>query len=398
MKILSVNAGSSSLKFTLFLMPEGTELIGGYFEKIGLSDSFYSIKLNGEKIKKQAKMDNHKDAVNILVKELIDNKVIKSLDELDGIGHRVLHAADKYIDSIKIDNDVIKAIEECIPLGPLHNPANLTGINAFMESLKDTPNVAVFDTAFHQTMPEKNYLYSVPYEWYSKYKIRKYGFHGTSHKYITKVMKEKLGKDDVNLIIAHIGSGGSLSCVKDGKCFDTTMGITPNAGIMMGTRCGDIDYSIIKFYMDQTGKTLSEVDNILNKESGLLGISGVSSDHRDIEDAITEGNELAKLANDMYIERIAKYIASYYVELNGKVDALVLTAGLGENAINFRRELVEKLECLGFKLNNEVNDTIAGYKDIHEGIISTDDSIIPIYVVPTNEELMIATDTYELVR
>ena len=398
MKILSVNAGSSSLKFTLFLMPEGKEVIGGYFEKIGLDDSFYSIKINGEKTKKEASVKTHKDAVDLLIKELLDNNVIKSLDEIDGVGHRVLHAADKYIDSVKVDKDVISAIEECIPLGPLHNPANLTGINAFMESLGDTPNVAVFDTAFHQTMPEKNFLYSVPYEWYSKYKIRKYGFHGTSHKYITKVMKEKLGKEDVNLIIAHIGSGGSLSCVKDGKCYDTSMGLTPNAGIMMGTRCGDIDYSIIDFYMRQSGDTLSDVDTILNKKSGLLGISGEYSDHRDIESASEEGNERAKLANEMYKDRIVSYIAKYFVELKGNVDAFVFTAGVGENARGFREEVINELASIGFKIDSEKNDSIAGYKDIHEGIISSDDSVVPIYVVPTNEELMIATDTYELIR
>lgn len=398
MKILSVNAGSSSLKFTLFLMPEGKELIGGYFEKIGLDDSFYSIKLNGGKTKKEASVKTHKDAVDLLIKELLENNVIKSLDEIDGVGHRVLHCADKYIDSVKIDKDVINAIEECIPLGPLHNPANLTGINAFMESLGDTPNIAVFDTAFHQTMPEKNYLYSVPYDWYTKYKIRKYGFHGTSHKYITKVMKEKLGRDNVNLIIAHIGSGGSLSCVKDGKCFDTTMGLTPNAGIMMGTRCGDIDYSIIDFYMRQSGDSLSDVDNILNKKSGLLGISGEFSDHRDIENAELEGNKRAKLANDMYKDRIVSYIAKYYVMLEGKVDALVFTAGVGENAALFREDVVNRLACLGIKIDKDVNNSIAGFKELHEGIISSSDSNVDIYVVPTNEELMIATDTYELIR
>ena len=396
MKILSVNAGSSSLKFTLFLMPEGKELINGYFEKIGLKDSFYSIKINGEKVKKSAYMETHKDAVKLLIQELLDNKVIESLDEIDGVGHRVLHAADKFIDSVIVTDDVISAIEECIPLGPLHNPANLTGINAFMESLKGTPNVAVFDTAFHQTMPEKNYLYSVPYEWYEKYKIRKYGFHGTSYKYITKVMKEKLGKDNPNLIIAHLGSGASLCCVKDGVCYDTSMGITPNAGIMMGTRCGDIDYSIIDFYMRQSGNDLKEVDRILNKESGLVGICGYS-DARDVENEINNGNEKAILAYEMYEDRIASFIAKYYVELEGNVDAIVFTAGVGENGFAFREQVINKLACLGLKVNKEVNDSIASFKSVHEGKISSEDSSIDIYVVPTNEELMIATDTYELI-
>lgn len=398
MKILSVNAGSSSLKFTLFLMPEGKELIGGYFEKIGLEDSFYSIKINGEKTKKVVSVKNHDDAVKILVNELIDNNVISSLDELDGIGHRLVHGGEKYTDSVVIDDQVINTVTDLIPLAPLHNPANLIGVKAFMEALPNTPNVGVFDTAFHQTMKKEQYLYSVPYSWYTDYKVRKYGFHGTSHKFITRTMKEKLGKDNVNLIICHVGSGGSLCAVKDGKSFDTTMGFTPNAGIMMGTRSGDIDYSLIPYVVNESGMNLKEVDNVLNKQSGLLGISGVSSDHRDIESAIEEGNELAVLSNEMYVNRIANYIAEYYVELCGNVDALVFTAGLGENAIGFRRDVMNRLECLGIKLNDSVNNTIAGFKDVHEGIISTDDSKVPVYVVPTNEELMIATDTYELIK
>lgn len=398
MKILSVNAGSSSLKFTLFLMPEGKELIGGYFEKIGLEDSFYSIKINGEKTKKVVSVKNHDDAVKILVNELIDNNVISSLDELDGIGHRLVHGGEKYTDSVVIDDQVINTVTDLIPLAPLHNPANLIGVKAFMEALPNTPNVGVFDTAFHQTMKKEQYLYSVPYSWYTDYKVRKYGFHGTSHKFITRTMKEKLSKDNVNLIICHVGSGGSLCAVKDGKSFDTTMGFTPNAGIMMGTRSGDIDYSLIPYVVKESGMDLKEVDNVLNKQSGLLGISGVSSDHRDIESAMEEGNELAVLSNEMYVNRIANYIAEYYVELCGNVDALVFTAGLGENAIGFRRDVMNRLACLGIKLDDSVNNTIAGFKDVHEGIISTDDSKVPVYVVPTNEELMIATDTYELIK
>lgn len=398
MKILSVNAGSSSLKFTLFLMPEGKELIGGYFEKIGLEDSFYSIKINGEKTKKVVSVKNHDDAVKILINELIDNNVISSLDELDGIGHRLVHGGEKYTDSVVIDDQVINTVTDLIPLAPLHNPANLIGVKAFKEALPNTPNVGVFDTAFHQTMKKEQYLYSVPYSWYTDYKVRKYGFHGTSHKFITRTMKEKLGKDNVNLIICHVGSGGSLCAVKDGKSFDTTMGFTPNAGIMMGTRSGDIDYSLIPYVVNESGMNLKEVDNVLNKQSGLLGISGVSSDHRDIESAIEEGNELAVLSNEMYVNRIANYIAEYYVELCGNVDALVFTAGLGENAIGFRRDVMNRLGCLGIKIDDSVNNTIAGFKDVHEGIISTDDSKVPVYVVPTNEELMIATDTYELIK
>ena len=398
MKILSVNAGSSSLKFTLFLMPEGKELIGGYFEKIGLEDSFYSIKMNGEKVKKVASVKDHNDAVKILIDELINNKVINSLDELDGVGHRLVHGGEKYTDSVIIDEDVINTVTELIPLAPLHNPANLIGVKAFMETLPNVSNVGVFDTAFHQTMKKEQYLYSVPMAWYNDYKVRKYGFHGTSHKFITKTMKEMLGRDDVNLIICHIGSGGSLCAVKGGVSYDTTMGFTPNAGIMMGTRSGDIDYSLIPYVMKEGNMSLTEIDNALNKKSGLLGISNISSDHRDIEEAINSGNNDAVLANKMYVNRIVNYIANYYVELDGNVDAIVFTAGLGENAISFRKEVMEKLGCLGIKLDEEENNKIAGFKEVHSGIISTNDSKVPVYVVPTNEELMIATDTYDLIK
>ena len=397
MKILSVNAGSSSLKFTLFEMPEGKELIGGYFEKIGLEDSFYNIKMNGEKTKHVVFVKDHAEAVRMLINELIDNKVIESLEDLDGIGHRLVHGGEKYTDSVLIDDEVIKTVTELIPLAPLHNPANLTGVKAFMDALPSTPNVGVFDTAFHQTMAKEQFLYSMPLSWYNDYKVRKYGFHGTSHKFITKTMKEILKKDDVNLIICHIGSGGSLCAVKDGKSFDTTMGFTPNAGIMMGTRSGDIDYSVIPYIMKNANMTLEEVDNTLNKKSGLLGISG-SSDCRDVEDAIAAGNKEAKLAYDMYVERIASYVATYYMKLEGKIDALVLTAGVGENGSGFRKDLVEKLSCFGIKLNDEVNNTIASFKSVHSGIITTNDSKFPVYVVPTDEELMIATDTYNIIN
>ena len=398
MKILSVNAGSSSLKFTLFEMPEGIELIGGYFEKIGLEDSFYSIKMNGEKTKKVASVTNHADAVKILVDELIANKVINSLDEIDGIGHRLVHGGEKYSDSVVINEDVIKTVEELIPLAPLHNPANLIGVNAFMEYLPSTPNVGVFDTAFHQTMNKEQYLYAVPYEWYTDYGVRKYGFHGSSHKFITKSMKEMLGKEDVNLIIVHAGSGASLCCVKDGKSYDTTMGFTPNAGVVMGTRSGDIDYTLIPYVMKNANLSLDEVDTYLNKKSGMFGLSGGLSDNRDIENAVNEGNERAMLADEMLNNSIAKYISQYFMELDGKVDALVFTAGLGENAIKFRKSVLDKVKCLGITLDEEVNDTIAGFKSVHSGKISTSQSSVDVYVVPTNEELMIATDTYELVK
>lgn len=398
MKILTVNAGSSSLKFNMILLPEEKELISGYFEKIGLEEGIYSIKINGSKVKKEALMKDHKDAIELLIKELFDNHIITSLDEIDGIGHRLVHGGDKYASSVIIDDDVIKTVEELSSLAPLHNPANILGVKAFREALPHTPMVGVFDTAFHQTMGEEQYLYSVPLEWYQKYQIRKYGFHGTSHKYITKVMQEKLGHEDINIISCHIGSGGSICAIKNGKSFDTTMGFTPNAGLIMGTRSGDIDYSVIPYYIERTGATLNEVDTILNKKSGLFGISGGYSDHRDIETQMSEGNHEAILANNMYINRIVDYIAKYYVELDGKVDAIVFTAGLGENAREFREEILNKLGSLGIYVDLEKNSQIAGYLDQNEGIISSDSSKVPVYVEPTNEELMIALDTYDLIK
>lgn len=398
MKILTVNAGSSSLKFNMIELPEERELISGYFEKIGLSGGIYSIKINGSKIKKEADMRDHKDAIELLIKELLDNKIIKSLEEIEGIGHRLVHGGDKYASSVVITDDVINTVKELSSLAPLHNPANILGVEAFREALPNTPMVGVFDTAFHQTMGEEQYLYSVPLDWYKEYQIRKYGFHGTSHKYITKVMREKLGRDDINLISCHIGSGASICAIKNGKSFDTTMGFTPNAGLIMGTRSGDIDYSVIPYYINKTGATLSEVDNILNKKSGLLGISGKYSDHRDIESAMEDGDQDAILANNMYINRVVEYIAKYYVELDGKVDAIVFTAGLGENAREFREAILNKLGSLGICVDHDKNSKIASYLDKHEGVISSDESSVEVYVVPTNEELMIALDTYELIR
>ena len=273
MKILSVNCGSSSLKFQAYEMPEETVLISGYFEKIGLEDSFYTLKLNGEKIKKVVSVKDHAVAAEILIKELLENNIVSDLAEIKGVGHRLVHGGDKYADSVVIDEDVIATVTELSPLAPLHNPANLIGVKAMMKAIPNAIHTAVFDTAFHQTMPEVNYLYSVPYSWYRDYKIRKYGFHGTSHKYITNVMQEKLGTKDVNLIIAHIGSGGSLTAVKNGKSYDTTMGFGPNAGITMGTRCGDIDYSTILYAMKKTGMTFEEIDSILsNKEKEVMSV------------------------------------------------------------------------------------------------------------------------------
>ena len=398
MKILSVNCGSSSLKFQAYEMPEETVLISGYFEKIGLEDSFYTLKLNGEKIKKVVSVKDHAVAAEILIKELLENNIVSDLAEIKGVGHRLVHGGDKYADSVVIDEDVIATVTELSPLAPLHNPANLIGVKAMMKAIPNAIHTAVFDTAFHQTMPEVNYLYSVPYSWYRDYKIRKYGFHGTSHKYITNVMQEKLGTKDVNLIIAHIGSGGSLTAVKNGKSYDTTMGFGPNAGITMGTRCGDIDYSTILYAIKKTGMTFEEIDSILNKKSGLLGISEKYSDHRDIEAGIDSGDKQCKLADKVYIDRIVKYISEYYVELEGKVDAIVLTAGTGENARDVRKDIIDKLNCLGIYLDRDKNSKIASFLDVKEGLISTADSKVPVYVIPTDEEVVIARDAYNFAK
>lgn len=397
MKFLCVNAGSSSLKFQLFEMPEEKVIISGYIEKIGLEDSFWNTKVNGEKIKGAKFLKNHDEAVEVLLNELIEHKAVESLDEIKGVGHRVLHGGEKYSDSVLITDEVIESIKELTKLGPLHHPGNLAGIEALKAVLPEVPMVAVYDTAFHQTMPEKNYMYPVPYEWYVKYGVRKYGFHGSSHKYITTVMKEKLGKEDVNLIICHIGSGASIAAVKDGKGFDTTMGLTPLDGLMMGTRSGAIDPSILEYVCKESEMTVAEVTNALNKKSGLAGISGLS-DCRDVETAAGNGDEKAQLALTMYHERVAKYIADYFIELDGKVDAIVFTAGVGENGWEAREAILNKVAPLGIVVDKEKNASIAGFKEVHEGVITAKDSKIEAWVVPTNEELMIIKDTYAIVN
>src|SRR5574344_254423 len=388
MKILSVNAGSSSLKFQAYEMPEEKVLVSGLFERIGIEGSCYTIKYNGEKTKKEVLLRNHEDAVKILAEELVNLGVVKSLDEIKGIGHGMVHGGDVYSSSVVIDDEVISKVEELSDLAPLHNPANLVGVKAFKAIIPNAVAVGVFDTAFHQTMDEENFLYPVPYDWYTKYGVRKYGFHGTSHKYVSMRMNEILGRTNTRIITCHIGNGGSISAVKDGKCIDTSMGFTPNAGIMMGSRSGDIDASIIPYVMKKTGMSISEIDNTLNKQSGLLGISGVSSDSRDVEDGIKAGNHRCELAQKMYVRRVINYIAEYYVELGG-CDAIVLTAGVGENAINTRKQILDGLSALGIKIDNERNN-VRG----KETLITTDDSTVPCYVIPTDEELMIARDTY----
>ncbi len=395
MKYLCVNAGSSSLKFQLFEMPEEEVIISGYIEKIGLKDSFWTTKINGEKIRGEKYLKDHTAAVEVLIDELIKHKAVDSLDEIKGVGHRILHGGEKYSDSVIITDEVIQDVKDLTKLGPLHHPGNLAGIEAMKKALPEVPMVAVYDTAFHQTMPKENYIYPVPYEWYTEYGVRKYGFHGTSHKYITEQMKKELGKDKVNLIICHIGSGASISAVKDGKCFDTTMGLTPLDGLMMGTRSGSIDPSILEYVCKESGMDISEVTTALNKKSGYLGVCGYS-DSRDVEEAAGKGEENAKLAIRLYNDRVSKYIADYFIELGGKVDAIVFTAGVGENGISFREDVINKLAPIGLKLDKKTNEKIASYKDIHEGKISSKDSSIDIYVLPTNEELMIIRDTYKL--
>ena len=392
MKILSVNCGSSSLKFQLFELPEKKVLIGGVFERIGIGNSFYTIKLENNKIKKETDLKDHKQAFEILTNELLENNIITSLDEIKGVGHRVVQGGTYFDKSVVVDEDVIAKIDELSALAPLHNPAALIGIRASLEVMKNATNTVVFDTAFHQTMKEENYLYALPYEWCNKYNVRRFGAHGTSHKYIALKTAEVLNRNDLKIISCHIGNGASITAIKDGKCVNTSMGLTPNAGLIMGSRCGDIDATILPYMMEKTGMSLKEMDNALNKESGLLGISGVSSDSRDIEDGIKSGNERCILAQKMYVNRIVDYIAKYYVELNG-ADAIVFTAGVGENSKDLRKEVIEKLSILGIKLSEERNDVRGKIAKI-----SADDSKVECYIIPTDEELMIALDTYNLVK
>ena len=392
MKILSVNAGSSSLKFQMYEMPEEKVLISGVFERIGISDSFYSIKLNGEKTKKEAVLKNHEDAVKILINELFENKVIESLNEIEGVGHRVVHGGSKYASSIVIDEDVTNQIKELFDLAPLHNPANLLAINAFQRELPEVKQVAVFDTSFQQTIKPTEYIYPVPYEWYEEYGIRKYGFHGISHNYLANRMSEILGKTDFKLITCHLGGGCSIEAIENGKCVDASLGFSPNSGLMMGTRCGDIDSQMIPYVMDKSGMNLDEVMNALNKKSGFLGVSGKSSDSRDIEAGVNKGDERCILAQKMFVNRCVDYIAKYYVKLEG-ADAICFAAGLGENSITTRKQIIDKLKVLGIEIDDERNN-VRG----KETLISSDSSKVPVWVIPTDEELMIAKDTYKFIN
>ena len=392
MKILSVNAGSSSLKFQLYEMPEEKVLMSGLMERIGVGNSFYTIKINGQKIKKDKELNNHEEAFKKLVEELKANNVVDSLDEIKGIGHRVVQGGDYFDKTVIIDDDVLSKIDELSPLAPLHNPAAIVGIKAAKDVFPSAVQTAVFDTAFHQTMPKENYLYALPMSWYEDYKVRRYGMHGTSHKFVSQRMNRILGRDNTKLITCHIGNGASISAVVNGKCLNTSMGLTPNAGLIMGTRCGDIDASIIPYVMEKTGMTAKEMDEAINKESGLLAISRKSSDSRDIEDGIASGDENCILAQRMYVRRIVDYIAKYYVEMGG-CDAIVFTAGIGEKAIDTRRDVLNELGVLGIYLDEEANNVKS-----EERMISTKDSKVQCWIVPTDEELMIARDTLALIK
>ena len=391
MKIISINAGSSSLKFSLFDMNDESVIASGLFERIGIDGSSYTIKFNGEKITQEVELPTHVDAVNILLDKLTDLNIISSLDEIHGVGHRIVQGKDVFKESVLINDDVMEKLEAIKGFAPLHNPANMLGIEAFRKVLPNVAMVAVFDTAFHQTMDKTTYLYPVPYSWYEDYGVRKYGAHGTSHRYIAECVKQILGKDEFRLISCHIGNGGSITAIKDGKCIDTSMGFTPLAGIMMGTRSGDIDPSIIPYVMEQEGKNASEIIDDLNKRSGLFGMSEYSSDMRDILARCDEQDEKAIVARDKYVRRVVDYIAQYYVLLGG-ADIIVFTAGVGENSIPVRRQICEELACLGIKIDVELNN-----KRGEMVKISTDDSDVLVYVIQTDEELMIARDTLHLI-
>ncbi len=394
MKIIAVNAGSSSLKFKLFDMPEEKKLVSGVVERIGLKDSIFSMKQNGETVKEIVNIPNHTVAVNLLLKRLVDKGIVDSLDEIQGVGHRVVHGGESFKDSVIIDEDVLREVHRLSDLAPLHNPANLVGIRAFQKALPDVPAVAVFDTAFHQTMEPVEYMYSVPYEWYTKYGVRKYGFHGTSHKYVSIRAAAMLEKplDELRVIVCHIGNGASLCAIKDGKSVDTSMGFTPLAGIAMGTRSGDIDPAIVQFISEKEGKRLDEVISELNRKSGYLGLSGLSSDSRDLWEAVERGDQKSILAVEKQAKMIADYIGAYFIQLGG-CDAICFTAGIGENASETRKLIVDRLGALGVELDYEKNLSRG-----KETVISKDTSKIKILLIPTNEEVMIARDTMRLMN
>lgn len=391
-KIIAINAGSSSFKFQLFEMPSEKVITKGLVERIGMNDSIFTITVNGEKQKETLDIPDHNVAVEMLLNKLTNLGIIQSLNEIEGVGHRVVHGGEEFADSVLITDEVLKKIEALSELAPLHNPANITGIKAFQKVLPNVPAVAVFDTAFHQTMPESSFLYSLPYEYYEKYGIRKYGFHGTSHKYVSERAAEMLGRplSQLRLISCHLGNGASITAIQGGKSIDTSMGFTPLAGVTMGTRSGDVDPALIPYIMEKTGKSAEEVIDVFNKQSGMLALSGFSSDLRDIELEAEKGNERAELALSVFASRIHKYIGSYAARMYG-VDAIIFTAGIGENSDVIRARVLNGLEFMGVYWDPSLNQLRGD-----ERFISYPHSPVKVMVIPTDEEVMIARDVVRL--
>lgn len=392
-KVMAVNAGSSSLKFQLINMPSEEVITSGIVERIGLEQGNFEIKVNGEKKKKQQPIPNHQVAVEMLLSALVEYEVVKDLSEIDAVGHRIVHGGEYFNDSVKVDEDVVSKVEELVELAPLHNPAHLVGYRAFKAALPGVEHVFTFDTAFHQTLAKDKFLYPLPYEYYTDLKVRKYGAHGTSHKYVSQTVISYLNNPEhSNIIVCHLGNGASLSAVKDGVCIDTSMGFTPLAGVMMGTRTGDVDPSVMPYLCHKLNKNVDEVLEIYNKKSGMLGISGISSDSRDVEAAFNNGDERAILTSELYATIVAKYIGSYFVELGG-IDVIAFTAGVGENAAYLRNLIIKAIApALKAQLDEEKNNIRSS--EVRE--ISTPDSPIKVMVVPTNEEVMIARDTIRI--
>lgn len=394
-KIISVNAGSSSLKFQLFEMPQETVLTSGVFERIGLEEGIFTIKVNGEKKVIKEPIPDHTKAVSMLLDALVNYKIVEHLDEIKGAGHRAVHGGEIFTESVKVDDDVVEKFESLNDLAPLHNPAGLIGYRAFKEALPNCVHTFVFDTAFHSTMEPDTYLYALPYEYYEKYQVRRYGFHGTSHKYVAYRCAELMNKniEDMKIITCHLGNGGSVTAVDHGKSINTSMGFTPLAGVMMGTRCGDIDPAIVTFLQKKENLSAEEAEDIMNKHSGMLGVSGVSSDGRDVEAAAKEGNERAVLTEKIFANRVASYIGSYYVQLGG-LDAIVFTGGIGENDAKMRKRIIDRVKVLGADLDDAKNDGTRGV----EKCLSPDNGKVAVWLIPTNEELMIARDAYQFVK
>ena len=396
MKILVLNSGSSSIKYQLFNMEDESVLARGIVERIGIEDSFLEHEVNGDEVVIEEDIPNHSKGISLVIDALLNDNhgVLDNMDEINAVGHRVVHGGEKFADSVRITDEVVEQMEAVSDLAPLHNPPNIAGIKVCQELMPGKPQVGVFDTAFHQSMPAEAYTYALPYEYYEKYGVRRYGFHGTSHRFVAKRAAKMMDKDysDSKIITCHLGNGASVAAVKNGKSIDTSMGLTPLEGLVMGTRCGDIDPAIVPFLQEKEDLSSKEIDNIMNKKSGLLGISGVSNDSRDIQEAAADGNERAQLAGDVFNYRVKKYIGAYTAAMGG-VDAIVFTAGIGENAIEIREGILDGLEYLGFELDKEANDSRG--KEIE---ISKAGSDTKVFIIPTNEELVIARDTAEILE